>query len=147
MPTDGDDGYLGIAKAINRIGNAFRKGIGFIGLQKNEGKEFGRGGQPTLDLPRLYINLDPGPADVDHKTSISFGTTELKIMKCKNPKYPQQYNPNGWKFIFRNTAHKNEMPLYKMIFEPPAYTEFRKKQIKPPEPETIEINLENRMPF
>lgn len=139
--------YYEIAGLIEQVGQAMNKGIAFIGLQKNRGVEWARGGQQTLDLSRLYLNLDPGPVDVDRSNGHTYTTTELKIIKCKMLKNPH-YNPNGWKFIYRMHYEKGNIPTYKMIYEPPEYTEFNNRRKlaeirQQPKPvETIEVNPE-----
>jgi len=149
--------YYEIAGLIERVGQAMNKGIAFIGLQKNKGVDWARGGQQTLDLSRLYLNLDPGVNDVNRQNGRTYPTTEMKIIKCKMLKN-SHYNPNGWKFIYRLQYEKGNIPTYKMIYEPPEYAEFNNKRKlaeirQQPKPVEIEVNPEqdiveaNSMPF
>lgn len=70
---------------IKQIHDRLRKGIAIIAIQKKRGADVGRGGDVTLEKPRLYINLSPGKA---------------KIVKCKNWKH-EDTNPNGMELEFR----------------------------------------------
>ena len=45
---------------IKRIYEKLCTGVAIIGLQKKFGSDFGYGGQPTADKPRLYISLEKG---------------------------------------------------------------------------------------
>lgn len=83
--------YLEITKDFFEIGGDIKdifdrlgKGIAIIALQKKKGSDIGRGGDFTLEKPRLYMSMQPG---------------ELKIVKGKNWANPQ-INPNNmtWKF-------------------------------------------------
>jgi hypothetical protein len=83
--------YLEITKDFFEIGGEIKdifdrlnKGIAIIALQKKKGTDIGRGGDFTLEKPRLYMSMQPG---------------ELKIIKGKNWANPQ-INPNNmtWKF-------------------------------------------------
>jgi hypothetical protein len=83
--------YLEITEDFFKIGGEIKdifdrlgKGIAIIALQKKKGSDIGRGGDFTLEKPRLYMSMQPG---------------ELKIVKGKNWANPQ-INPNNmtWKF-------------------------------------------------
>jgi len=83
--------YLEITEDFFKIGGEIKdifdrvgKGIAIIALQKKKGSDIGRGGDFTLEKPRLYLSMQPG---------------ELKIVKGKNWADPE-CNPNGtiWKF-------------------------------------------------
>lgn len=83
--------YLEITKDFYEVGGEIKdifdrlgKGIAIIALQKKKGSDIGRGGDFTLEKPRLYMSMQPG---------------ELKIVKGKNWANPQ-INPNNmtWKF-------------------------------------------------
>ena len=63
---------------IKEIFDKLENGIAVIALQKGIGKEVGRGGDITLEKPRLYLNMFPGV---------------IKIRKCKNWANPI-INPN-----------------------------------------------------
>jgi hypothetical protein len=82
--------YLEITKDFFEIGGDIKdifdrlgKGVAIIALQKKKGSDIGRGGDFTLEKPRLYMSMQPG---------------ELKIVKGKN--WASEHNPNGmtWKF-------------------------------------------------
>jgi hypothetical protein len=83
--------YLEITKDFFEVGGEIKgifdrlgKGIAIIALQKKKGSDIGRGGDFTLEKPRLYLAMQPG---------------ELKIVKGKNWANPD-LNPNDltWKF-------------------------------------------------
>ena len=83
--------YLEVTKDFYEVGgeikgifDRLRKGIAIIALQKKQGSDIGRGGDFTLEKPRLYMSMKPG---------------ELKIVKGKNWANPD-INPNNmtWKF-------------------------------------------------
>lgn len=63
---------------IKRIYEKLNEGVAIIGLQKKFGSDFGYGGQPTADKPRLYISLEG---------------SVLKIVKAKL--WATNMNPNG----------------------------------------------------
>lgn len=138
--------YFEISGLIEQCGQAIGRGLLFIGLQKNKGVDWARGGQQTLDLARFYVNLDPGPPD--RVGQDAFQTTEMKIIKMKMLKH-HQYNPNGWKFIYRFIYEQGDIPTYKMLYEPPLYTEFQgqRKSMMKPKPEVIEVNLDQDVVF
>ncbi len=70
---------------IKQIHDRLRKGIAVIAIQKKRGAELGRGGQGTLEKPRLYLAMAPNRAT---------------IVKCKNWK-DEEYNPNGQELTFK----------------------------------------------
>ena len=125
--------YYAISKLIEQVGQAMDKGIAFIALQKNKGVDWARGGQQTLDLSRFYCNLDPGPPDNDMKRRRTYQTTKLKIIKTKMLK-DSHYDPNGWEFIYRMIYENGQIPSYKMISEPPEYTEWNGRKLMKLEP-------------
>lgn len=140
--------YFEISSLIEDCAQAVGKGLLFVGLQKNKGVEWARGGQQTLDLSRFYVNLDPGPADIDRVNGFTYSTTELKVIKSKMPKNPN-YSMNGWKFIYRMEYHDGNIPTYKMLYEPPEYIKFNNarkleqfRALKPPEQEVVEEELD-----
>lgn len=67
-----------IATPINEIFRKLQKGICIIALQKPRGRDVARGGESTLDRPRLYLSM---------------GSGEIKIVKCKN--WASDKNPSG----------------------------------------------------
>jgi hypothetical protein len=87
--------YLEVTKDFYEIGGDIKdifdrlnKGIAIIALQKKTGTDFGRGGEFTLEKPRLYLSMEGG---------------QLKIVKGKNWSNPT-INPNNmtWKFKLIN---------------------------------------------
>lgn len=68
-----------IATPINEIFRKLNKGICIIALQKPRGRDVARGGESTLDRPRLYLSM---------------GSGQIKIVKCKNWANEDK-NPNG----------------------------------------------------
>jgi hypothetical protein len=63
---------------LEKIFNKLNNGIAVVALQKDPGKEYGRGGAITMDLATLYLSVFPG---------------EVKIIKAKN--WKTEENPNG----------------------------------------------------
>ena len=92
------DEFWKIGQWINEIHKELNKGIAIIVLQKKQGAYVGRGGELTMEKPRLYINLD---GNHPHGGI-------CKIIKAKSFTDPQN-NPNGkeidfklvdgWKFV------------------------------------------------
>ena len=88
-----NENFWEIGLEIQKIHERLNKGIAVIAVQKESYKELGRGAGLGLDIPRLYLVMNPG---------------ELRIIKAKNWKKPD-VNPNGiiikfklvggWKFI------------------------------------------------
>ncbi len=68
-----------IAIPINEIFRKLDQGMCLIALQKPWGRDIARGGESTLDRPRLYLSM---------------GNNQVKIVKCKNWK-EDSLNPNG----------------------------------------------------
>ena len=87
------EGFYMVGQKLRDIHDRLSGGIAVVGLQKAYGHELGRGGAFSLELPRLYLSIDPGV---------------LKIVKAKNWADPS-FNPNrqvidfklvgGWKII------------------------------------------------
>lgn len=84
--------YLEITKDFYEVGGEIKaifdnlnKGIAIIALQKKSGTDIARGGEFTLEKPRLYLSIDSG---------------KLKIVKGKNWAVPES-NPNGKEFNFK----------------------------------------------
>lgn len=74
-----DEGeYFKMGIQIKRIYEKLHDGVAVIGLQKKLGSDFGYGGPPTADKPRLYITLEK---------------STLKIVKAKL--WKGDTNPNG----------------------------------------------------
>jgi DnaB-like helicase N terminal domain len=79
------DDFYRIAALIKEIYDKLNKGVCFIGIQKNKGTDFGRGGQLGLEKPRLYMSMEPG---------------KIKIVKAKA--WAQEgKNPNGLQKEFK----------------------------------------------
>jgi len=72
------DQFWIIGQWILEVFDRLENGIAVIALQKGIGKEIGRGGDITLEKPRLYLTMQPG---------------KIKIRKCKNWANPM-INPN-----------------------------------------------------
>ena len=93
------DVYL-VAEYLKAIHEKLTTGIAIIALQKKRGVELGRGGEFSLEKPRLYLTMDKG---------------KMTIAKAKNWKDPE-FNPNdmvinykivgGCKFIINEDWHK-----------------------------------------
>lgn len=79
-----DNFYL-VVKEIKDIFDVLDKGIAIIALQKSVKSDYGRGGEFSLEKPRLYLSISNGKA---------------KIMKAKNWADPTT-NPNGMYFNFK----------------------------------------------
>lgn len=80
--------FFRVGEEIKKIYDRLRKGIAVIALQKKMGQEVGRGGEFTLEKPRLYLAIDPG---------------KLTIIKAKNWA-THLINPNGKQFQFKLVA-------------------------------------------
>jgi len=72
-----DDHWL-VGRYLSDIHNKLRNGIALIALQKPYGRDIARGGESSLDKPRLYLSMNPG---------------EMKIYRAKN--WKDRENPNG----------------------------------------------------
>ena len=91
------DGFYMIGQKLREIHSRLRTGIAVVGLQKDYGNELGRGGAFSLELPRLYLSVNPGV---------------VKVVKAKNWADPCN-NPNrkvldfklvgGWKIVPQGT--------------------------------------------
>ena len=79
------DDFYKVGLYIKQIHDRLKKGIAFIALQKNKGRDEGRGGSMSLEKPRLYIALEPN---------------KCKIIKAKNWKVDDK-NPNGLEREFK----------------------------------------------
>jgi hypothetical protein len=80
-----DEGeYFKMGIQIKRIYERLNQGVAVIGLQKKFGSDFGYGGQPTADKPRLYVTLEK---------------STLKIVKAKL--WTGEVNPNGMSRRFK----------------------------------------------
>jgi hypothetical protein len=73
------DEFYKIGLFIKQIFDKLDKGIAFIALQKNKGRDEGLGGGRSIEKARLYLAMEPG---------------RLKIVKAKNWRQ-DEINPNG----------------------------------------------------
>jgi len=72
------ENFYTIANQIGEIHRRLQTGIAVIAIQKERGRDYGRGGSFSLEKPRLYLSIDPG---------------RIKIVKAKN--WRTEENPNG----------------------------------------------------
>jgi len=92
--------YL-VAEYLREIHDKLKNGIAIVALQKKRGADLGRGGEFSLEKPRLYLSMDAGV---------------MKIQKAKN--WATSENPNrkvinfkivrGCEFIVTNPWHDEE---------------------------------------
>ncbi len=73
------DEFYKIGLFIKQIFDKLDKGVAFIALQKNKGRDEGLGGGRSIEKARLYLAMEPG---------------RLKIVKAKNWRN-DEINPNG----------------------------------------------------
>lgn len=81
------DNHWMIGKYLQDIDAKLKDGIAIIALQKPWGRDIARGGESSLDKPRLYLAMNPG---------------EIKIVSAKN--WRCTYNPNGEALEFKLVA-------------------------------------------
>jgi hypothetical protein len=79
------DNFYQVGGEIKKIFDRLTIGIAIIAIQKDENKEFARGGAFSAEKARLYLSMNPG---------------ELKIIKGKNWARPG-HNPKGKVFKFK----------------------------------------------
>lgn len=83
------DEFYKVGAKIRSIHEALKDGICVIALQKKKGSEYGRGGEMSLEKPRLYISLyEPVK-----------GMSVARIVKAKN--FITDFNPNGMQIDFK----------------------------------------------
>lgn len=95
-----NDDFYRIGALLKEVYDKLTSGVCVIALQKNKGKEFGRGGEMGLEKPRLYLAMEPG---------------KIKVIKAK-AWAKEGVNPNGLqrefklvqgaKFISESSWHK-----------------------------------------
>jgi hypothetical protein len=87
--------FYEVGEMIKAIHDRLGKGIAIVAIQKKTGADYGRGGEFSLEKPRLYISIEAG---------------NLKILKAKNWADPE-VNPNGltWQFKLVGGAKFLEM--------------------------------------
>ena len=78
------DDFYQIGGWINDIHRVLDKGIAIIVIQKKRGRDVGKGGDVTMEKPRLYISLE---------NNAPYGGI-CKVVKAKFPK-SHSMNPNG----------------------------------------------------
>lgn len=84
------DEFWKVGQWINEIHKELNKGIAVIVLQKKKGNETGRGGELTIEKPRLYLSIESNPPHGGI----------CKIVKAKSFVDPQS-NPNGKELDFK----------------------------------------------
>jgi hypothetical protein len=84
------DEFYKIGAKIRAIHETLKSGICVIALQKKTGKDVGRGGEMSLEKPRLYISLSEAVKGV---------VSTARIIKAKN--YKTTWNPNGMQLDFK----------------------------------------------
>lgn len=80
--------FFNVAEYMRAIHDKLTSGICIIALQKKRGAELGRGGEFSLEKPRLYLTMDKG---------------QMTIQKAKNWNDPM-FNPNGMTIKFKIVA-------------------------------------------
>lgn len=74
-----------VADYLRAIWEKLTTGIAIVAIQKKRGADLGRGGEFSLEKPRLYLSMDAG---------------SMTIQKAKNWKDPTR-NPNGYKIDYK----------------------------------------------
>jgi hypothetical protein len=93
-----DNFYL-VSGMIRQIHEKLKEGICIIALQKKSGSDIGRGGEGTLEKPRLYVSLDK-----DDQSNIA------KIVKAKAWR-DHGNNPNGKTIRYKLINGSNIKPI------------------------------------
>lgn len=83
------DKFWLVAEELRRVYEKLNSGVAVVCLQKSQGKDAGRGGDFSLEKPRLYFNLDQDPTQGNI----------LTIRKAKE--WVGEINPNGLKRRFK----------------------------------------------
>lgn len=78
------DDFYQIGSWINDIHRVLDKGLAIIVIQKKRGRDVGKGGDVTMEKPRLYVSLE---------NNAPYGGI-CKVVKAKFPKH-HSLNPNG----------------------------------------------------
>lgn len=84
------DEFYKVGAKIRAIHETLDKGLCIIALQKKTGKDMGRGGEMSLEKPRLYISLSE---------AVKGAVSVAKIIKAKN--FKTSWNPNGMQIDFK----------------------------------------------
>lgn len=91
------DEFWKVGETLKKIYSKLNKGIAIIAIQKKFGARFGKGGDVTMEKPRLYLSMEQG---------------QIIIEKGKNWRVPTN-NPNGlacrYKLI-QGAAFKQDTP-------------------------------------
>jgi hypothetical protein len=85
------DDFFKIGAYLAQIHHRLDGALAVVALQKDRGKDFGRGGMTTAEKARLYVNLKYDPANQINTAQI------IKAKSWKNP----QINPNYMKMDFK----------------------------------------------
>ena len=102
LETRGGD-YSKSVSEIQKIYDAMGTGIAVVLVQKQPGKEWGKGGSGMLEKPRFAINLEK-------RFKSDSGTVCIcKIAKCKSV-YPGEINPDG-KSLYYLVNEKGTSPI------------------------------------
>jgi hypothetical protein len=88
------DEFYKVGLFIKQIFDKLDKGIAFIALQKNKGRDEGLGGGRSLEKARVYMAMEPG---------------RLKLVKAKNWRH-DEINPNGISKRYKLVAGCNFKP-------------------------------------
>jgi hypothetical protein len=94
------DNFFMVADELKKLRDKSGSGIVFVGLQRKEGADAGRGGDFSLEKPRLYLNLDRNYPDGN----------KLTIRKAKNWRDPER-NPNFLVQHFKIVKGINLVPI------------------------------------
>lgn len=89
-----------VAGAIEKIHEALGYGVAVVLLQKKRGLDYGRGGESTLDKPRLALSL-----------SWDGFVNTCKITKCKAPGQEIMRNPQGMERDFTILSGSHLTPV------------------------------------
>lgn len=94
------DEFWKVGQWINEIHKELNRGIAVIVLQKKKGNEIGRGGELTIEKPRLYLSLESNPPHGGI----------CKIVKAKSFPDPND-NPNGKEIDFKLVNGADFIPI------------------------------------
>jgi hypothetical protein len=94
------DEFWKVGQWINEIHKELNRGIAVIVLQKKKGNEIGRGGELTIEKPRLYLSLESNPPHGGI----------CKIVKAKSFADTNN-NPNGKEIDFKLVNGADFIPI------------------------------------
>jgi len=92
------DSFYHIAREFTEIRDKLTTGCAFIAIQKEKGRELGRGASFSLEKPRLYLSLDQ-----------NYPGNKIKIVKAKNWRNPDK-NPTQYCYDFKIVKGINLVP-------------------------------------